>query len=63
MTLRRLLPRTFGVVGIVASWKAMADDPVLLCPCQEGDWCQWCEPLAAQSACSVEASHHLLPAA
>ena len=44
MILRRLLPRTFGVLGMIHTWRAMVDDPVLLCACQDGDWCDFCEP-------------------
>jgi len=65
VTLRRFprscrFPWTFG---LLAMWKAMADDPVLLCPCQDGDWCQWCEPIAADVASTAEAPQHLQSAA
>ena len=39
--LNRLFPRTSGVI---AMWKAIVDYPVLLCPCEDGQWCEWCEP-------------------
>jgi len=29
---------------IVASWKDVADDPVLLCACEDGHWCDECGP-------------------
>ena len=57
MILRQLFPRT---VGVIATWQAMDDDPVLLCACQDGDWCEWCEPIPASVA---DASEGLLPAA
>ncbi len=44
MILRQLLPRTFGLLGVLEMWKAMIDDPVLLCACQDGEWCDFCEP-------------------
>ena len=44
MTLRRLLPRTFGIAGLLATWKAMVDDPLLMCACQDDAWCDACEP-------------------
>jgi hypothetical protein len=44
MILRLLLPRTFGILGVLEMWKAMIDDPVLLCACQDDEWCGVCEP-------------------
>ena len=29
---------------ILASWKAVADDPVLLCACEDGHRCKECGP-------------------
>ena len=62
MNSRRLSRRTLES-WTRPSWKAMVDDPVLLCPCQDGDWCQWCEPLAEQSPHSAQAPPGLLPTA
>ena len=44
MILRRLVARTFAILGTLETWRAMVDDPVLLCACQDGDWCDACEP-------------------
>jgi hypothetical protein len=44
MIFKRLVPRAFGSLGVVEMWKAMVDDPVLLCACQDGEWCDLCEP-------------------
>ena len=29
---------------LVALWKTVADDPVLLCACEDGHWCDECGP-------------------
>jgi hypothetical protein len=44
MILRRRLPGTFRILGMLEAWKAMVDDPVLLCACQDDAWCDVCEP-------------------
>ena len=60
----RLFPRTSGVLGMLASWKALADDPVLLCACQDGEWwCDACEPAPAQSTWAAETPAKIRPAA
>ncbi len=58
--LDRLFPRTFGVI---AMWKVIVDYPVLLCPCEDGKWCEWCEPTPMETPPVVDAPEGVLPAA
>lgn len=62
MILRRLVARTFGLLGVLEMWKAMIDDPVLLCACQDGAWCDVCEPEQVDGPCIAKAPR-LRPAA
>lgn len=60
----RLFPRTVGIVGMLATWKAMADDPVLLSACQDGEWwCAACEPEIGEGTWAAEVPETVIPAA
>ena len=60
----RLFPRTSGIFGMLATWKAMADDPVLLCACQDGEWwCAACEPAIGEATRAAEDPVTAVPAA
>ena len=49
---------------MLATWKAMADDPVLLCACQDGEWwCAACEPAIGEGTWAAEVPETVIPAA